>query len=265
MNKSRLLSTVYVFCLVGFSGAQAGDAPTTGMLYNIKETHSIVFRCQQNSSNILDCKFTQIAVRKKAKPEDLSATLGRARESFKSGEKTSTEDCKMASELVDILEGRKKPPREQGLSEITDIQKADHLKEMKAMKILCKSNKEEDFLNLVRLGHEKNLRTCLVSSNSFTQSFKLVQDAFSGIGTWVAQGDAEGPCGIVQLTRFEPEKLEISSHVVWKYIARKAVTNPNGVLFPGTLCKNLDETEYTYDWRSKEYSLGCDYLEFSPI
>jgi hypothetical protein len=253
------------FCLTDMPNALAGEAPTTGLLYNTKETHSMVFRCQINSKNILDCEFTQTAVRKKGKPEDLDASLKQASEEFKGGVKVSTEECKLYGDLVDILEGRKKPPKEQGLSEITDIEKADLLKSTKAMRKFCTSKNEKDFLNVVRISHEKNLRTCKVSSNTFKQSFKMVQDNLSGTGSWVAKGEADGPCGIVQLSRFEPEKLKDTSLVFWKYIARKAVTNPNGEFFPGASCKNLDESEYIYDWRSKEHSLGCDYIEFSAL
>ncbi|OOZ42998.1 hypothetical protein [Solemya velum gill symbiont] len=262
-----LLNIIYAvcFCLTDISSALADDAPTTGFLYNTKETHSIQYQCELNNRDILDCEFTQTAVRKKGKPEDLDVSLKQAREEFKSGVKIPAEECKLYTGLVDILEGRKKPPNEQGFSEITDINRADLLKTSKAMKNFCTSKKEEDFLNFVRLIHEKDLRTCKVSSHTFKQSFKMVQDNLSGVGSWVAQGEAEGPCGIVSLSRFEPERLKDYSLVLWKYISRKAVTNPKGELLPGASCKNLDESEYIYDWRSKEHSLGCDYIEFSVL
>ena len=33
----------------------------------------------------------------------------------------------------------------------------------------------------------------------------------------------------------------------------------------GASCKGLDEAEYLYDWRSKEHSLSCDYIEFTVL
>jgi hypothetical protein len=251
--------------LLEVTGVRAEEVPSVGLLYNTKETHSMVYRCQQNRDNSLDCEFTQTAVRKKAKPEDLNSKLNQARKEFRGGAKNSAEECKMFNELVDVLEGRKKPPKEEGFKEITDMQKKDLLKTSRGMVEFCKSRTEENFLNMVRLVHEKETRTCQVSSNAFKQSFRYVQDTLSDTGAWVVQGTPEGPCGIVQLSRFEPDRLKDSKLIFWKYVARKAVTNPQGSFFPGASCKGFDEGEYVYDWKSKEHSLGCDYVEFSPL
>lgn len=263
-------SVATIFAAVGIwllvvPSARAEEVPNTGLLYNTKETHSLVYRCQQNQDNSIDCDFIQTAVRKKSKPEDLNSMLNQAREEFRSGAKMDAEECKMFKDLVDILEGRKKPPKEEDFKGITDLQKRDLLKTGKGMMDFCKSRTEENFLNIVRLGHEKDTRTCQMSANTFKQTFRFVQDNLSGTGAWVVQGTPEGPCGIVQLSRFEPERLKDSKLVFWKYVARKAVTNPQGTFFPGASCKGLDEGEYIYDWRSKEHSLGCDYVEFSPL
>jgi len=247
------------------TGASAEEAPSTGLLYNTKETHSLVYRCQQNRDDSLDCDFIQTAVRKNAKPEDLNSKLNQARKEFRGGAKITAEECKMFKDLVDIIEGRKKAPKEEGFRDITDMQKRDLLKTGKGMMDFCKSRTEENFLNIIRLGHEKDTRTCQVSANTFKQTFRFVQDNLSGTGAWVVQGTPEGPCGIVQVSRFEPERLKDLKLVFWKYVARKAVTNPQGMFFPGASCKGFDESEYIYDWRSKEHSLGCDYVEFSPL
>jgi hypothetical protein len=54
--------------------------------------------------------------------------------------------------------------------------------------------------------------------------------------------------------------------VFWKYIAKKAVTNKQGLFMRGlgrdVMCKDLDENEYIYDSGSKTHALGCDYIEF---
>ena len=75
-----------------------------------------------------------------------------------------------------------------------------------------------------------------------------------------------GACGIVQLSRFEPERLKSSSGEFWKYIAKKSVTNKQGLFMRGfggdVMCKDLDENEYIYDYKSKTHALGCDYIEF---
>lgn len=34
---------------------------------------------------------------------------------------------------------------------------------------------------------------------------------------------------------------------------------------PGVACKDLDEEEYVFDWKSKDYTFACDYVRFSPL
>ena len=71
----------------------------------------------------------------------------------------------------------------------------------------------------------------------------------------------EGPCGIVQLSRFEKDPDD-DSRFFWLYFSKKAVTNPRGKLLLGMQCSDLDETEYKYDWRSREIYAQCDYIKF---
>ena len=243
-------------------GANAEEAPSNGLLYNTKESHSLVYRCKQTQKNLLDCDFVQTAVRKKAKPEDLKVSLNQAREEFRSGRKVSAQECKSLNDLIDILEGRKRPPKGLDFNEITEVQKRDSLKEIKTIVAFCKAQTEESYLNIARVRYEKATRTCKVSANTFKQKFRFVEDT----GAWVVEDAPEGSCGIVQLSRFDPERLQNNSKlVIWKYVARKAVTNPQGTLLPDLSCKGLDEGEYVYDWRTKEHNLGCEYVEFSPV
>lgn len=250
--------------LLGITSVLADEVPNIGLLYNTKEAHSMVYRCQQNRGNTLDCEFTQTAVRKKAEPEELNSKLKQAREEFRAGVKYSADECKTFGQVLDVLEGRKRPPKEEGFRQLTEMEKKDAVESGRAFLAFCRLKTEESYLNIVRRGHAKDVRTCLVSSHSFKQSFQFVQDSISGTGSWVTRGGPVDACGIVELSRFEPERLKDFEFVFWKYIARKAVTNPQGFFAPGVSCKKLDEGEYVYDWRSKEHSLGCDYIEFSP-
>ena len=47
-------------------------------------------------------------------------------------------------------------------------------------------------------------------------------------------------------------------------LRKKVITTPQGEFFPGASCSKLDQGKYLYDWRSKKWQLGCDYIEFSP-
>jgi hypothetical protein len=244
----------------------AQEAPTTGMLYNLSETHSLTYRCDMRQTGQLECDFIQTAVRYKATYADLPATLDKARKAFGSEKPPTAQDCGMFRDMLDIVEGKKQHPKPEAVAEMSTVMRNDLSRLAKVLLEYCKKPTEDSFLNVVREGADKDRRTCKVSSYPFKQTFRLVSDS-SIAKTWVAQSRPEGQCGIVQLSRFEPEVVTIGSakFTHWKYVARKAITNPSGELFPGAKCTGLDERPYTYDWRAADKSMSCDYIEFSPL
>jgi hypothetical protein len=255
--------------LVGIMNGWADDAPTYGRLDSTTEAASIFYGCQQKRDNSLDCELNLIIVSKRAKPEDLSTRLNQAREEFRrDGTEWSAEYCKWFTDFVDILEGRKTPPKgydskaiaeaQKKLRETADSEKKDLLNWEKANVEFCKSKTEDNWLNLVRLEYEKDSRTCIVTAHTFSDRFRYIRD--SGAGVWVTQSSPQGPCGIVQLSRFEPERR--GKFVFWKYVARATMTNPQGTTLDGKSCKQEQVGEYLYDWRTKEHSLSCEYIDF---
>lgn len=241
--------------------SRAQDAPDVGLLYNTKEVHSLSYRCKKGADSTLHCEFTQVSVRTKASPEDLRKRLTEGRKEFASY-KNSPQECKSWQQVLDIMEGRAKPPKEPP-REFSAKEREGYAELMRAFLKLCASPTEENFLSVIRLGHSRDMRTCKVVSNSYSQSFRPVFDGSSKRPAWVvAQDGAEGPCGLVNLSRFEAEKQE--GHTFWSYTARKAITNPQGSFF-GQSCRLFDESEYLYDWRNKEHFMDCDFIEFSVL
>jgi len=249
------------------SGSNAQEAPRLGLLYNLSEMHSSTYSCTSSSSSVLNCEFVQTMVRPKATFADLPSALERARNDFAKGPIFSAEDCKLNQTLTNILEGKEKPPKEDAMQKLSVIQRRDMLALTQGVLKVCSSRSEETYLDLVRFGQARDRRTCKVSSLSFTQTFRVAPESAPGPTVWIAQSKPDGPCGIVQLSRFESERTKIgtTNFTNWRFIARKAITNPSGELFPGASCSRFDEQAYTYDWRSQEHQLTCDYIEFSPI
>jgi hypothetical protein len=260
---SRIL--VLIFLLPGLAMAQ--NAPSVGLVYNTKEAHSITYSCAAKGGK-LECDFLQTAVRRKSNQQDLTSVLAQARQEFRSGQNVDTKECQTYGELMEILEGRKKAPTPNSLATVTPMQKRDILEVTKALIHVCKNKTEENYLAVARLTHSKVMRTCQISTNAFKQTFVSVGDN-ARTNVWVTDSKPEGACGIVQLSRFTPERSKGSDYVFWKYTAKKAITNPDGIAFPGVnenvKCSGLDEAEYLYDWRSKELPLQCDYIEFSVL
>lgn len=253
----RIVAAALAFLVTGAYGA---EPPSFGLTYNTKEDSSIAFSCRRAGPQELECDFNQTSVRRAASAEDLQKRVAEARSEFRKGMRLSADECKTTDQLIAIFEGKAAPPKGK-LSDFNDIERRDTLALGKAIQAACQSPSEDTFLALTRLSHGKEMRTCRVSSNSFSQRFKLAPG--SNGRTWVQRSEPEGPCGVVQLNRLEAVNSGTLDLVFWKYVARKAVTNPRGEWMGGS-CSLLDQAEYEYDWKGSERALGCDYIKFSP-
>jgi hypothetical protein len=270
-------------CVISSAAFAGEEYPTTGIVYNTKEDSSITYDCNKLSSGVLECDLVQTSVRKKAKIKDLPEKLLEAKKQLPDAIKeiASEESCELTAVILSVLEGKSTPEQAaenapkgaisdkqqfiKGMNEISASKKDDLLASIAALNDFCETKSEKSFLNITKIEHEKAIRTCTVSSNPFKQTFKWVED-YSGKGAWVVDAKPSGSCGIVQLDRFEADVTN-SKLVFWKYIAKKAITNPKGeMLLSGLTCGNLDQDEYPYDWKSeRDTKLGCEYIEFSPI
>lgn len=254
--------------------------PTKGLIYNTTEDSSLTYNCTKLQSGFLECEFVQTSVRKISKPEDLKKKIEQAKTQFPDAVKeySSEKVCESTNTYLDILEGKITPEQAahtvlkseindeqeftRGMKEMSKSKKDDLQEILRASNEFCNTHSEESYLKLTQLQINKEMRTCAVSSNFFKQTFRWVSDSTSGVGAWVVDGKTEGPCGIIQLSRFELD----NKHTFWKYYAKKATTNPKGTVLPGISCSNIDEHEYLYDWKTdRDYKLGCEYIKFSPL
>jgi hypothetical protein len=275
--------TMLAVGMVAFD-AVAADYPTNGMLYNQQEDSSLTYRCKlQAGQQRLRCDFLQTAVRKKAKAADLEKKLDEARKSFPEAAKefSDPKECNMmgawlgmATGQISIDDALARNPGiatdaaefKEGMVRLREDAKANPsmLDTLRALAGMCDHPTEENFLTITRADHAKDIRTCQVSSNAFTQEFVWVSD-FASSGAWVVSSQPEGPCGVVQLSRIEKDQSDISG-LFWRYIARKAATNPSGTVLPGMSCSAIDQGEYVYDWKkTRSDHMQCEFVEFSPI
>jgi hypothetical protein len=243
----------------------AETRPTVGIVYNTTEAHALTYECRDADSGAIECDFTQTSVWKKAEPEDLSRNLTAARSDWRQGGgRESAADCKSAAHARDVLEGRVEAQASDFYARQPQADKTQALKAAKLLISLCERPTEETYLELVRASYEQDSRTCRVRSNPFTQRFVPARDETGGTSSWIADSKPEGDCGVVQLSRFVRDAVD--GYVFWKYIARKAVTNPKATfLTSGKTCGEvISEVEYVYDWRQRTLDLGCDFIDFSP-
>jgi len=258
----------FLFVAVFYASSCIGaEIPTSGLVHNTKEMSSLSYSCTQNGVEI-NCEFSQSSVRKQAAPDDFPALQDKWINDFdKNGPDKLIDEstCKTSQLLLDVFEGKTKAPKKDLFEKMSSFQRKDMGDMSKATVAFCNKKTKENFIKLMQIDYEKNMRTCRVSSTHWIDTFKQVKDFDSGNYSWVVKSTPEGPCGTVQLSRFVPEKLEDSKIIMWKFIAKKIVTNPQGSLFPGFSCSDLDQKEYLYDWRSQHLAPGCEYIEFSSM
>jgi hypothetical protein len=113
---------------------------------------------------------------------------------------SSKKECGEIEGLAAILEGRKPAPKPDELAAKPAAERKDVADSLKLLLQFCKTKSRRDYFAIAKSAHDKDLRTCIVSSNPYTQTFRLVKDYSSGKNAWVVDSKPYGPCGIVELS-----------------------------------------------------------------
>ena len=256
MKKTFLLPSV--IAIISF-GVFADDNPGSGIAYNTKEMSSIIYRCNVSGSTTIDCDFVQTRVMPAFDYKKLDDELNKAREIFKTEGGFKKKDCDELKHFVGVLDRREEPKDGERFDLMSPEERHDKLVSWNSGLEFCNNPTEENFLKISRLHYDRLAKTCRASPYTFKQSYHLMPET----GAWIADSKPVGDCGLVDLSRFEPEKIPGSDYTVWKFITKKAISNPKGTIFLGQSCGGLDQTEYVYDWRGKTWPQRCNYIEFS--
>lgn len=262
--------------LVMAASAAATDAPVVGTVHNTRDNGWLTYECGAVEDERLNCTLTQLSVRKKLNPSEIEAKYQAALKQLETekNEPEMKELCVMYAGMLDLLNGGSGevlPPEFNG-AEMKEafkgsnaMQRRDMGQQFSAALETCRTKNMDGMRRMIRLGLEKDTRTCLVSTNRFEQSFRPVKDNGGKLLSWtIADTSPQGDCGFVQMSRFIPEKTEPGrTQYLWKYVAKRATSNPEGQTMLGISCKGWEEVETVYDWLSKEIPLQCDYIEHS--
>jgi hypothetical protein len=272
---------VVAISLIATGALASENFPMGGLLYNQQQDSSLRYDCTRTSTNEIQCKFLQTDVRKKASASDLPEVIENARKQFPGAlsEMTKSDECQTFRAWTEAIKGTKTPEEVakehpklatnnkkfiDGLGELRRryTKHHDELDVFEAMNTFCEQRDEESYLNVARTQHERDMRTCNISSTQFTQTFTWAGSWGGGQGAWVAKSTPDGPCGAVDLSRFELDPAT-SSHGFWRYYARKTIANPQGKLLDMECSKVVDENTYLYDWTTyRDGRVGCEFIEF---
>ncbi len=250
-------------CLLASSSLSAADRPSSGIVYNTKDPQALTFECTQSGAEMI-CSFTQSAVSRKAAPEDLAKVLHQGKTEFVNWLQQAPKECPQIEMMDEVLSGRKPAPDEkkfiEGIRNTTQTQKADLQRSIAALVAACRDRTEARYLTFLRHSHDVSTRSCRVWTSNYSQRFRQVGTA---TGPWVVVDSPTGPCGSVNVSRFE--RADGNASMFWRYFSKKIVTNKAGEFFPGASCSGLDEAEYLFDWKSIDRQMGCDYVSFGPF
>jgi hypothetical protein len=106
----RLVLSFLVTFAAMSTGATAQEAPSSGILHNTAEAHSLTYRCSGLHGGRIECEFIKVAVRHKALAKDLPVELEAARKAFPSQKPLDGQYCSASRDALDVLEGRRKAP-----------------------------------------------------------------------------------------------------------------------------------------------------------
>lgn len=263
-----------IILLVAANSVSAVDAPTIGTVHNTKDNGWISYECGEIDNGLLTCALTQVMVRKKINQSEIEAKY---RDSIKDIENQQNDPsmkdlCALAAGTISLLQGGSgdglEPEIKKAFQGFNSMQRRDIEEQSTAVLETCRTKNMDGLRRFLRLAIEKDARTCLVSTYRFEQTFHPVTDYEGKLTSWtVANAQPQGDCGFVQMSRFVPDdnKPLLGKIILWKYIAKRATSNPEGKTFMDTSCSGWDETETVYSWQSKEIPLQCDYIEYSPF
>jgi hypothetical protein len=221
--------------------AMALDAPVAGTVHNTRDNGWLSYECTPVEHERLTCTLTQVSVRKKLLPSEVEAKYQSQTKQLDS-EKNDLEMkelCALSSAMIDLLQGGSGkglptevdvPALKEKFKGLNDMQRTDIEQEYSAAMETCRTKNMDGMKRMVRLGLEKDTRTCLVSTNRFEQTFRPIHGNDGKLLSWaVADTNPQGDCGFVQMSRFIPEYTKAGDTVfLWKYLAKRATSNPEG-------------------------------------
>lgn len=242
--------------------AAAPDYPPYATVTNEKDKDFIQIFCDIPKGSTLSCKFTQIKVRKLGGEEDLAQSLAGIPEMLKEfAEGKAVETCASMRKVGQAMRrdrtasGSDSHPLSDVMATIPEPERLDTLKEIDSLEKACASPNKENLEAWLRQQNDRSSRTCSIWVNTYEQTFTL-----QSAGVWVHSGQPDGICGAVHISTLEKEEGTAS---LWSYRTRKIITAKNALKENKLLnCKDLDEDEYFYTWKSKAYYRGCDYIKY---
>lgn len=244
--------------------------PTSGFLWGQDQTDHIEYECDEIGVDKIRCDFLQTIVRKNISDEDsyqsqveecITTSLG-ANPSY------DPKICLMMEAGIMVFDEKITPREFADALEIEDLQPVLEMFNNESRRataeyrfrqgqpLMCAEEITEQFcVDMIGQQRQSDAETCKINTNRFSQTFVRVGD--TGTGVFSVEAPPTGPCGIINVSRFELDYMDR-----WNYTSQKVITNPNAVSAFGS-CSDLDEGVYNYSWRPEDGVVkNCKLVKF---
>ena len=118
-------------------------------------------------------------------------------------------------------------------------------------------------LNLSRKKTQQELDKILFESNNISRKISEIFKSGNNDDSVSALKEESSDLKLKSKTLSDQlEKIKSDNYGFWNYVSQKVVTNKNSNEDSLLSCKDLDENEYPYSWKSREIYFRCEYIKF---
>lgn len=261
-------AAVLALAIPGTALAADPPFPLLGKVHDTVENGWMTYDCDLPEGGLLTCRFTQIKIMRQTSTEDAAKKKATLAADITDG--VSTEEwsalCELAAQLSNIGAGQAPAnataQTRRAVERATPVMRRDATAQAAALTEACQTRSTGALQRFFDLGVGLTERTCVVNTNSFTQTFRAHFNTDGSFASWnIADTRPQGDCGFIQLSRFVPVMDKPGQKpYLWQYYARRVTSNRQATSMLGK-CSDFEEFETLYDWISQPIFLQCDYVE----
>ena len=249
------------------TAASGSDEPNYGVVYHDGDIPFIEHNCRPTAPDSISCKLKEFGVRRQGSSDELAKDLASIEEYEKQdalGKRADAKECDNYAVLETALRGGPWPPTAkkgeiEKFAAKSPTEKKDALDAVSSLrKVRCEPPNRANYVAMIRLNHDRKMRTCIISVNETTQAFQR-----SSANVWTHSSSPNGACGVSTVATFERE-VPFGNYVIWNYRTRKVVTNKKETDF-GFRCSSIDESEKVFQWASQGFFRACDYVVWGVL
>lgn len=239
------------------------EYPSVVSVYGTENNDYISGSCEKKSDIELNCKFTQILIKRPGKPEHPSKGLARAANEIEPNWVAFNKRTCSARRLIFDALKTGEFSKDWNKSNFKNVMDANPNHKMNLMNRLksrldnCDKLFRKNAESMAKFSHNRKMRTCEISGHSYDQMFSRSND----LTHWVSNTGPSGKCGVVIVNILR--KIEVLNTKQWSIETKITVTNKKAKMLRGLIsCEDYPEESFFYGWEQPKALLACDHIKF---